>query len=147
MPTGLGLPQSKIVHLLGKGSQLSHPLLGGNELGGHIPMQPHLFDEVALVLLLLVKEPGFLPAVSDKGLKKDDGQNTKIQEERRGREARSSEYPASGNDDFMQGTPSMVQGFQHNRNPLIESLPLHALSGIVEGEECRRWVLWIHPLE
>ena len=48
-------------------------------------MQPHLFDEVALVLLLLVKEPGFLPAVSDKGLKKDDGQNTKIHEERRGR--------------------------------------------------------------
>ena len=77
----LGRPPSKIVHLRGKGSELGHPLL---ELGGHIPMQPHLFDEVALVLLLLVKEPGFLPAVSDKGLKKDDGQNTKIHKEKTG---------------------------------------------------------------
>ena len=38
MPMGLSLPQSETVHLLGKGSQLGHPLLGGNELGGHIPM-------------------------------------------------------------------------------------------------------------
>ena len=84
MPTGLGLPQSEIARLLGKGSQLGHPLLGGNELGGHIPTQSCLFDEVVLVLLLLVKEPRFLLAASDKGLKKDDGQNTKIHEERRG---------------------------------------------------------------
>ena len=97
---GLGLPQSEIVRLLGKGSQLSHPLLGGNELGGHIPMQPRLFDEAVPVLLLLAKELGFLPAMSDKGLKKDDGQNTKIHEERGGRGARSNEYLASGNDDF-----------------------------------------------
>ena len=70
MPMGLGLPQSKILYLLGKGSQLSHPLLGGSKLGGHLPTQPVLFDEAVLVLLLLAKELGFLPAASDKGLKK-----------------------------------------------------------------------------
>ena len=61
--------------------------------------------------------------------------------------ARLREYPASGNNDFAQGAPSMVQGFQHGRNSLVETLPLHALSAIVEGEECRRWVLWIRPPE
>ena len=44
--------------------------MGGNKLGGHIPMQSCLFDEAVPVLLLLAKEPGFLPAASDKGLKK-----------------------------------------------------------------------------
>jgi len=29
-----------------------------------------LFDEAILAFLLLMKEPGFLPATSDKGLKK-----------------------------------------------------------------------------
>ena len=70
MPTGFGLPQSEIVRLLGMASQLGHPLVGGNKLGGHIPTQPCLFDMVVPVLLLLVKEPGFLLAMSDKGLKK-----------------------------------------------------------------------------
>ena len=70
MPMGLSLLQSEIFCLLGKGSQLSHPLLGGNELGGHIPAQSGLFDEAVPVLLLLAKEPGFLLAASDKGLKK-----------------------------------------------------------------------------
>jgi len=36
-------------------------------------MQLGLIDEVVPTLLLLVKELGFLSAVSDKGLKKDDG--------------------------------------------------------------------------
>ena len=70
MPMGLGLPQLETVRLLGKGSQLGHHLLGGNELGGHILMYPRLFGEAVLVLLLLVKESGFLPTTSDKGLKK-----------------------------------------------------------------------------
>ena len=61
--------------------------------------------------------------------------------------ARSSEYLVSGNDDFAQGAPGMVQGFQHGHNPLVETLPLYALSGIVEGEECRCRVLRIYPLE
>ena len=100
MPMGLGLPQSETVRHLGKGSQLDHPLLGGIKLGGHLLAQPGLFDEAVLVLLLLMKGPTFLPTVSDKGLEKDKYQNTKINEERRRREARSSEYPASGNDDF-----------------------------------------------
>ena len=84
MPTCLGLLQSETIRLLGKGSQLGHPLLGGNELGGHIPVQPRLFDKAVLVLLLIVKEPRFLPVTSDMGLKRDDGQNTKIHEERGG---------------------------------------------------------------
>jgi len=70
MPTGLGLPQSKTICLLGQGSQLSHPLLGGNKLGGHIPAHLGLFNEVIPAFLLLAKEPGFLLATSDKGLKK-----------------------------------------------------------------------------
>ena len=73
MPMGLGLSQSKTLCLLSKGSQLSHPLLGGNELGGHIPMQSCCFDEAILVLLLLMKKSRFLLVASDKGLKKDDG--------------------------------------------------------------------------
>ena len=71
-------------------------------------MQPCLFGEAVPVLLLLVKEPGFLPAASDKGLKKYDGQNTKIHEEKGAQEARSSKYLASGNDDFTQGAPGMI---------------------------------------
>ena len=61
--------------------------------------------------------------------------------------ARSRVHLASGNDDFAQGAPGMVQGFQHGRNPLIETLQLHALYGIVEGEECRRWVPQIRSPE
>ena len=45
-------------------------MFGSNKLGEHIPTQPGLFDEAVLALLLLAKELGFLPAVSDKGLKK-----------------------------------------------------------------------------
>ena len=57
-----------------------------------------------------MKEPGFLLATSDKGLKEDQCQNTKIHEERRKREERLNEYPASGNDDVAQGTPGLVKG-------------------------------------
>ena len=34
---GLGHLQLKIGHLLGKGSQLGHPLLGDNKLSYHLP--------------------------------------------------------------------------------------------------------------
>ena len=74
--------------------------MGGSKLAGHIYVQLGLFDEAVLTLLLLMKEPGFLSATSDEGLKKYDGQNTKIHEEKGDQEARSSEYLASGNDDF-----------------------------------------------
>ena len=86
VPTGLGLPQSETGRLLGQGSQLGHPLFGSNKLGEHIPTQPGLFDEAVLALLLLAKEPGFLPATSNKRLKEDQCQNTKIHKERRKRE-------------------------------------------------------------
>jgi len=131
---GLGCPPSRNVRLRGKGSQLGHPL---SELGGHVLVQPCLIDEAVLVLLMFVKEPGFLLAASNKRLKKDGGQNTKIDEERRGREARLSEYPASGNDNIAQGAPGLVQSFQCSHDPLVETLPLHAHSSIVEGEEFR----------
>ena len=49
---------------------------------------------------MFVKELGFLLAVSNKRLKKDGGQNTKKDEERKGWEARLSKYLAGGNDDF-----------------------------------------------
>ena len=70
IPEGLGLPPSKIVRLRGKGSQLGHPL---SELGGHIPMQLCLINEVVPTLLVFTKELGFLPAASYKRLKKDGG--------------------------------------------------------------------------
>ena len=57
---------------------------------------------------MFMKELGFLPATSNKRLKKDGGQKTKIDEERREREARLSEYLAGGNDDVSQGTPGLV---------------------------------------
>ena len=94
---GLGLPPSKIIRLRGMGSQLGHPLA---ELGGHVPMQSCLIDEAVPILLVFTKEPGFLPAVSNKGLKKDGGQKTKIDEERRERQARLTKYLVDGNDDI-----------------------------------------------
>ena len=90
---GLGHPQPKIGHLLGEGSQLNHPLLGGNELSGHLPVQPCLLDKAILGFLLFMKEPRLPPATSNEGLKGDDGQNTKIYGERKEREAGSSKYP------------------------------------------------------
>ena len=74
---GLSHPRPKTVHLLSEGSQLSHPLLGGNKLSGHFPVQPRLLDEAVLGSLLLMKEPRFPLVASDKGLKEYDGQNTK----------------------------------------------------------------------
>ena len=77
MTTGLSHPRPKTVRLLGEGSQLGHPLLGGNKLSGHLPAQPRLLDEAVPGFLLLTKEPRLPPARSDKGLKGNDGQNTK----------------------------------------------------------------------
>ena len=141
---GLGLPPSKIVCFRGKGSQLGHPLA---KLGGHVPVQPCLIDEVVPILLVFVKEPGFLPAASNKRLKKDGGQKTKIDEERRDRKVRPNGYQAGGNDDASKGAAGLVQSFQRVREPLAELIPLHALGGIVEGEEFRRRVPWTHPPE
>ena len=98
-------------------------------------MQPCLIDEAVPILLVFTKEPRFLPAVSNKGLKKDSGQKTKIDKEKRDREARPSDYLAGGNDDISKGAAGLVQSFQRGREPLAELLPLHALGGIVEGEE------------
>ena len=84
-----------------------------------------------------MKELGFLPTMSDKGLKEDQCQNTKIHEERRKRKERIDEYPASRNDDIVQDAPGLVQSFQHGRDPLVETLPLYALSSIIEREEYR----------
>ena len=77
MSMGLGHPRPKTVRLLGNRSQLGHSLLGSNKLSGHLPVQPRILDEVVLGFLLLIKEPRFPPAASDKGLKGDNGQNTK----------------------------------------------------------------------
>ena len=76
--TCLGLPLLETGCLLGQGSHLCHPLLGDGKLGAYIPTQPSLFGEAVPLILLLVKELGLLPATSDKGLKEDQCQNTKI---------------------------------------------------------------------
>ena len=82
-----------------------------------------------------MKQLGFLPSTSNKRLKEDGGQKTKIDDERRNWEARSSKYLAGGNNDISKDATGLVQSFQHGREPLAEFLPLHALGGIVEGEE------------
>ena len=46
-------------------------------------MQPCLVNKAVPILLMFVKEARFLLAMSDEGLKKDGGQNTKIDEGRR----------------------------------------------------------------
>lgn len=88
-----------------------------------------------------MKEPRLPPAASDKGLKVDDGQNTKIYRERKEPEAGLSEYLAKGNYNVVQATSGMVQGFKHGCDPHIEALPLQALYVIVESEERRCWIL------
>ena len=98
-------------------------------------MEPCLIDEVVPILLMFMKEPGFLSAASNKRLKKDGGQKTKIDEEKIDREARPSEYPTGGNNYISKGATGLVQSFQHGHEPLPELLPLHALGGIVEGEK------------
>ena len=74
-------------------------------------MQLCLINEAVPILLVFMKELRFLPAASNKRLKKDGGQKTKIDEEKREREATLSEYPAGGNDDVSQGAPGLVQSF------------------------------------
>ena len=71
-------------------------------------MQPCLVDEAVPILLVFTKELGFLLAMSNKRLKKDGGQKTQIDEERRNREARPSEYLAGGNDDISNGAAGLV---------------------------------------
>ena len=101
----LGFPPPKIVHLRHEGSQLGHPLV---KLGSHIPVQPCLIDEAVPILLVYMKEPGFLPATSNKRKKKDGGQKTKIDEGKRDQEVGPSEYIASGNDYISKDATSLV---------------------------------------
>ena len=83
-------------------TRLGFPLLGGSKLGVHIPAQPDLLGEVVPFHLLLAEEPR-------RGTeKKTSVKNTKIHEERRKREGRSSGYLASGNDDVTQDAPGLV---------------------------------------
>ena len=97
-------------------------------------MQPCLINEAVPILLVFMKEPGFLLAASNKRLKKDGGQKSEIDEERRDLEARPNGYQAGGNDDVSKGAAGLVQSFQRGREPLVELLPLHALGSVVEGE-------------
>jgi len=109
-------------------------------------VQPCLLDEAVLVFLLLTKEPRLSPATSDKGLKGDNGQNTKnIQRKKKRREAGSSKYSVERNDNIAQGTSGVIQGLKHGRDPHIEALPLHALCGIVESEEHQHLILRTCP--
>ena len=56
-----------LLHVL---TRLGLPLLGGSKLGGHVCSQPGLLREVIPLRLLLVKELGFIPATSNKNLKR-----------------------------------------------------------------------------
>ena len=98
-------------------------------------MQPCLIDKAVPLFLVFTKEPGFLPAASVKRLKKIGGQKIKVDEERRNREARPSKYLIGRNDDVLKGAPGMLQSIQHGRDPIVETLPLHAHDAIIEGED------------
>ena len=50
-------------------TRLGFPLLGGSKLGTHISAQPGLLSEVVPFHLLLMEEPRFLLAMSNKRLK------------------------------------------------------------------------------
>ena len=110
-------------------------------------MQPCLIYEAVPILLVFMKEPGILPAVSNKRLKKYGGQKTKIDEEKRDREVGPSEYPAGANDYISKDATGLVQSFLRGHEPLAKLLPLHALDDIIEGEEFRRRVPWTHSPE
>ena len=56
--------------LLRVSTRLGFLLLGGSKLGAHISTQPGLLGEAVPFHLLLMKEPGFLPAMSNEGLKR-----------------------------------------------------------------------------
>ena len=71
-------------------------------------MQPCLIDEAIPILLVFTKESGFLLATRNKRLKEDGGQKTKIDEERRNREARPNKCLAGGNNDVSKGVASLV---------------------------------------
>ena len=49
---------------------LGLPLLGGSKLCGHICSQPGLLREAIPLYLLLMEESGFIPATSNKNLKR-----------------------------------------------------------------------------
>ena len=51
-------------------TRLGFPLLGVSKLGAHISTQSGLLGEVVPFHLLLMEEPGLLPATSSKGLKR-----------------------------------------------------------------------------
>ena len=51
-------------------ARLGFLLLGGSKLGAHISTQPGLLGEAVPFHLLLMEEPGFLPATSNEGLKR-----------------------------------------------------------------------------
>ena len=70
IPMHLDLPLPETGRLLDQGSQLDHSLLGGSKLGAHISAQSGFLGEAVPFHLLLMEEPGFLPATSDKGLKR-----------------------------------------------------------------------------
>ena len=55
-------------------------------------------------------------------------ENTKTREEK----GKPSEYLGSRNNNLTQGSSGLVQSLQHGQDPGIKTLPLHALSMIVE---------------
>ena len=93
-------------------TRLDLPLLGGSKLRTHISSQPGLLDEAVPFRLLLVEEPGFVPAMSNEGLKtrlvSKIQKYKKYMKTRRKRDERSSGYPAVGNDDVAQDDPGLI---------------------------------------
>ena len=56
--------------LLRVSTRLGFLLLGDSKLGAHISTQPGLLSEAVPFHLLLMEEPGLLPATSNEGLKR-----------------------------------------------------------------------------
>ena len=93
---------------------LGFPLLGDDELGAQISMQPSLLGEAVSFHLLLTEELGFLLATSNEGLKgRPTSKIQKYMMTRRKRDERSSGYLAIGNNDVAQDNLGLILDTHH----------------------------------
>ena len=78
-----------LLHVL---TRLGLLLLGGSKLCGHVCSQPGLLRKVIPLHLLLVEELGFIPATSNKNLKR---KRTGIRKAKTQKHAQKEESPAN----------------------------------------------------
>ena len=83
----------------------------------------------------MTKEPGLPLAASYEGLQEDEDQDTKNRKRKIKARSRMKQYPPERNNDVMHCTRGMVSGLEHEHDPYVEALPLHALYSVVQGKK------------